>query len=334
MPDAGGGEINARVVVFAEPRRVELRTVTVKPGPGEVPVQSVLIGISHGTELLAYRGELPSGVEADETLSSLSGELAYPITYGYTNVGVAQSGTRVFAFFPHQDRFACSADEWVALPDTVSDEDGVFLPNMETAVGIVQDLRPVFGETVLVTGLGVVGLLVAELLTRSGAARVIACDPVEGRRALAQQAGCDALHPADDAVERIAAFTNGRGPDCAVNVSGSADGLQLAIDTVASEGTVVEASWYGSRSARLALGNRFHRRRLTLRSSQVSHINPALTPRWTKARRLETALRFLAEVRPSRFITHRFPLERAAEAYRLIDTRPEEVVQVVLDPRA
>jgi threonine dehydrogenase-like Zn-dependent dehydrogenase len=324
----------AKVVQFVAPRRVEVRTVNVEPKPGEELVTSTVIGISHGTELLAYRGELPEGMEADETLASLAGDLAYPITYGYMNVGAAADGTRVFAFVPHQDRFPCRPEEWIPLPNTVSNEDGVFLPTMETAVGIVQDLRPVLGETVLVTGLGVVGLLVVELLARSGVDRVIACDPIHWRRALAEQAGCDVVDPADAGVERIAALTCGRGPDCAVNASGSAEGLQLAIDTVAREGTVVEASWYGRRAATLCLGTRFHRHRLTVRSSQVSHINPALTPRWTKPRRIETVLRLLAEVKPSRFITHRFPLEQASEAYRLIDSHGDEVVQVVLDPRA
>jgi threonine dehydrogenase-like Zn-dependent dehydrogenase len=321
-------------VVFAAPRRVVVQRVSVTPEPGEELVESRVIGISHGTELLAYRGELPSGLESDETLSSLTGPLTYPLTYGYTNVGVAADGTRVFAFVPHQDYFACKPDDRIPLPDTVSDEDGVFLPNMETAVGIVQDLRPVFGETVLVVGLGVVGLLVCELLRRSGVYQVIACDPIERRRSLAAQAGCVPLHPMEGAVERIAELTAGGGPDCAVNVSSNADGLQLAIDTVASEGTVVEASWYGSRTATLALGSRFHRRRLTIRSSQVSHINPDLTPRWTKLRRIEAALRLLSEVKPSRYVSHRIPLEEADQAFRLIDGHPREVVQVVLDPRA
>jgi hypothetical protein len=88
--------------------------------------------------------------------------------------------------------------------------------------------------------------------------------------------------------------------------------------------------WHGTKQASLALGGHFHRGRVRLRSSQVGRLDPALGPRWDHARRAALVRELLPQLRLAELITHRFPFERAREAYRLIDERPDEVVQVVL----
>jgi threonine dehydrogenase-like Zn-dependent dehydrogenase len=96
------------------------------------------------------------------------------------------------------------------------------------------------------------------------------------------------------------------------------------------DGRIVVGSWYGTKKAPLDLGGRFHRQRIRLVSSQVSTIRPGLSGRWTKTRRLQVALEQLGEVQPERWITQRFPVERAQQAYQLIDQNPEEAIQVLL----
>jgi threonine dehydrogenase-like Zn-dependent dehydrogenase len=324
----------ARALYFVCPGTVELREEPLQPLPGQVGVRSRLMGISHGTELLAFRGELPSGLAADAALKSLPGRLEYPLKYGYSNCGLAaETGQRVFAFYPHQDLFFAEPGELIVLPPEVSDEQAVFLPNLETALGIVHDAGVRLGERALVVGLGVVGLLTSALLLRSGVGEVLAVEPHPLRREQAARLGCRALSPEEPRLrERIAELTSGRGPDVAINASGAEAGLQLALDTLCFEGTLVEASWYGSRRVSLELGAAFHRRRLRLVSSQVSSVAAALGPRWDKRRRLELALGLLPVLDPSRYITHRFPLERAQEAFELLDRHQERVLQVVLEP--
>jgi threonine dehydrogenase-like Zn-dependent dehydrogenase len=186
---------------------------------------------------------------------------------------------------------------------------------------------------VLVVGQGVVGLLVSALLLRGGVTLLIAVEPLEMRRRQAEALGCRTLSSQEPHLrERIAELTGGRGPDVAVNCSGSEAGLQLGLDTLCFEGTLVEASWYGSRRVSLELGAAFHRRRLRLVSSQVSSVGAALAPRWDKRRRLELAMALLPALDPSRWITHRFQLERAQEAFELLDRGSEGVLQVVLEP--
>jgi 2-desacetyl-2-hydroxyethyl bacteriochlorophyllide A dehydrogenase len=332
----------ARALYFVRPGTVELREELLRPLPGQVRVRSRLMGISHGTELLAFRGQLPVGLEADAALKSLPGRLEYPLKYGYSNCGVVEqavpgagqrAGQRVFAFYPHQDLFDAEPEDLVALPAGVSDEQAVFLPNLETALGIVHDTAVRLGESVLVIGLGVVGLLTSALLLRSGVGQLIAVEPLALRREQAERLGCRALSSEEPRLgERIAELTGGRGPDAAINCSGAEAALQLALDTLCFEGTLVEASWYGSRRVSLELGSAFHRRRLRLVASQVSSVAAALGPRWDKRRRLALAVELLPALDPSRYITHRFPLARAQEAFELLDRHPERVLQVVLEP--
>jgi threonine dehydrogenase-like Zn-dependent dehydrogenase len=323
----------ARALYFLRPGRVGLREEPLAPDPGKVLVRSRLMAISHGTELLAFRGQMPRDMEADAALSGLPGTLEYPLKYGYSNCGLTETGARVFAFYPHQDLFYADPAELIALPEHLSDEEAVFLPNMETAVGIVHDAAVRLGEKVLVAGLGVVGLLACALLIRSGASEVIAVEPLALRRDSARELGCRVFSSEEPDLEaRIKGLTGGRGVDVAIDASSSESGLQLALDTLAFEGTLVEASWFGDRKVGLELGRSFHRRRLKLLASQVSQVGAGLAPRWDKRRRLDTALELLAQLRPSRYITHRFPLGRAQEAFETIDRHPERVIQVVLEP--
>jgi threonine dehydrogenase-like Zn-dependent dehydrogenase len=325
-------EIKARALYFTAPGTVEIRKEDCRPVGGQVLVRSRLIGISHGTEMLAFRGQIPQGLEADTTLDSLSGTLKYPLKYGYINTGETESGRRVFAFHPHQDLFFAEPQQLVELPSELDFADAVFLANMETALGIVHDANPRFGECVLLVGQGVVGLLTAEILMRGGTGKVITVEPYAKRRQASEAVGCVALRPGAQLRQQILDHTDGRGADVAINVSASAEGLQLAIDNLAFEGVVIEASWYGSRQVSLDLGRDFHRKRLMLRSSQVSRIDPALTGRWDKARRLDRVLELLQAIRPSRYITHRFALGRAQEAFELLEKHPQRSIQIVLEP--
>jgi threonine dehydrogenase-like Zn-dependent dehydrogenase len=124
-------------------------------------------------------------------------------------------------------------------------------------------------------------------------------------------------------------ITGGRGADVAVETSGAGAALQSAIDAVATEGTVVVASWYGTKPVALALGGHFHRGRVRLRSSQVGRINPELGPRWDTARRMETVLGLLGRLKLGELISHRIPFGEAPQAYAMLDDRPEEALQVI-----
>ena len=281
--------------------------------------------------MLFYRGPFPKG-QLLEARDSVSGDTDYPVRYGYMNVGRRLDGSRVFAFAPHQDVFAAAPDDLLIPPAGVEAEDAVLYPSVETAVQIVHDAAPLLGERVLVCGLGVIGLLVAQLVRRGGL-DVIATDPIAARRERAAEIGCLVIDPLSPSVsEEIETATGGVGPDIAINTSAKGEALQLALDALPHEGRAIEASWYGESRVNLDLGASFHRRRLTIRASQVSNLNPMMQPRWTRERRGALVWRLIGELRPSRYITHRFPLDAAAAAYELIAMHPEAVLQIVLIP--
>ena len=80
-----------------------------------------------------------------------------------------------------------------------------------------------------------------------------------------------------------------------IHASGSPDGAALALELAGFEATVLEMSWFGARAVPLALGDAFHARRLTLQSSQVGNVATAQRARWSQERRLDLALRLLAD---------------------------------------
>ena len=334
------GDIEARAVWFAAPRTVELRPERVAPPcPGEVRVRSVASAISHGTEMLVYRGEVPADLPLD--LPTFAGKFSFPIKHGYATVGrVLDSGPDindlspndlVFVHHPHQEAFTVPADLPVRLPEGLDPAAGLFFANLETALNVVHDAPLRLGETALVFGQGVIGLLVTQLLKRAGADLVLAVDPIEKRRKLALEVGADAVfEPGEDLGGGVLEATGGRGADLAVEASSSAAALQAAVDAVAAEGTVVVASWYGTKPVTLSLGGHFHRGRVRMRSSQVGRMNPELGPRWDRGRRTEVVLGLLPKLRLEELVSHRIPFEEAPQAYRLVDGRPDETVQVVL----
>jgi 2-desacetyl-2-hydroxyethyl bacteriochlorophyllide A dehydrogenase len=294
-----------------------------------VGIETIASAISHGTEMLVFRGQVPPELELD--LPTLRGDFAFPIKYGYACVGrvveaggdsALRPGETVFVLHPHQTRFVVPASLAVPLPDTLDPLLGVFLANCETAVNIVLDAAARVGETVAVFGQGVVGLLVTQLLRRAGVGCLIAVDPIDARRELARRLGADVALPPAEAVALEA--------DVSIEVSGNVAALQQAIDCLAFGGTAVVCSWYGTKPVALQLGGAFHRRRPRIVSSQVGSIDAALQPRWSVRRRLELARDLLSELELASLVSHRFAFARAVDAYQLIDQQPEKTVQVVL----
>jgi threonine dehydrogenase-like Zn-dependent dehydrogenase len=253
-----------------------------------------------------------------------------------TGVTGLSKGDLVFAFNPHETCYTVPATVVIKLPQELDPRRGVFAANVETALNVLLDAAPRLGERIVVIGQGVVGLLITQLARRAGAGLVITSDLYEKRRQLSQSAGADlAVDPSSESLtERVAALTGGTGADVVIEASGQPRALDDAINVAASEARVVVVSWYGKKRADVDLGGSFHRKRLTLKSSQVSNLDPALAPRWTIPRRRELAVRYLNDLMLDELISHVLPFDRAAEAYRLIDEHPGDVLQVVLDYKA
>ena len=85
------------------------------------------------------------------------------------------------------------------------------------------------------------------------------------------------------------------GRDLVIHASATGAGLQLSLDLLATEGTVLDLSWYGEKEIALALGGAFHSKRLTIRASQVGMVAPARRGSRSTADRLTLALELLCD---------------------------------------
>ena len=326
--------MKARAVRFVRPRTVELVEVEVpEPQAGEAVVRSRYSGISGGTEMLAYRGELDPGLPLDETIGALGGTFSYPFQYGYSCVGdvVASraelpEGASVFAFHPHQDVFVVRAPDVIDVQG-VDPRVATLFPLVETALQVSLDAAPRLGDAVVVTGLGAVGILVSALLSRSGA-HVIGSEPKPWRREIASAFGVRTAAP-DELEAAVKEMSDSRGADLVVEASGDPKVLGDSLSLLRHEGTALVASWYGTRVAPLPLGAEFHRRRLTIKSSQVSSIPGALEG-WDRLRR-RTAARSLVDELPLELLaTHEFSFQEAPGAYAAIDQEEPGLIHAAL----
>jgi 2-desacetyl-2-hydroxyethyl bacteriochlorophyllide A dehydrogenase len=330
--------VTGRTLWFEGPRRVVIKPHELAPTEdGEVLVRTAFSGISAGTEMLAYRGELDPELPIDETIGALGGTFRYPFRYGYSCVGVVEQsrsalaeGELVFAFQPHQDMFIARAVDVVAL-GAIDARNATLFPLVETALQITLDAGPLLGETVVVLGLGVVGALSALMLRRAGA-RVVAVEPRAWRRDAMAGLGVEVVAP--DSLER-ALSADGRSPvvPMVIEASGNPDALRSAFGLLAHEGTVLVASWYGNKEVALPLGKEFHRRRLTIRSTQVSSIPAILANRWDRASRTRAVVALLTELPLDRLASHTFAVEDAGDAYAAIDEGSEGLMHAALGYR-
>ncbi len=342
MGQAGEGTLLKRLALYFEgPQKAALHQEEMPAiTPDQVLVQTLFSAISPGTEMLVYRGQFPQDLAIDETISAMRDGFSYPLKYGYSLVGrvieigeqveAGWLGKLVFCFHPHESCFFASPGELLQVPEGIAPEEAVFLSNMETAVNFIMDGRPAIGEQVAVFGQGIVGLLTTGLLARFPLGRLVTLDKFPLRRQASLDCGADAsLDPSDQSIiEQARSFFEG-GADLAYELSGSPQALDQAIASTGFDGRVIIGSFYGQKRANLDLGGYFHRSRIRLISSQVSSLSPEWSGRWTKERRFELAWNMIGLLKPGRFITQRFHITQAEQAFRLIDQSPQATIQVI-----
>jgi threonine dehydrogenase-like Zn-dependent dehydrogenase len=173
---------------------------------------------------------------------------------------------------------------------------------LETAVNALWDATPLLGDRVAVIGGGMVGCCVARLAGRIPGAHVTLVDVDPSRADVAAALGVD-FAVAAQAAETIGSC------DLVVHASATSAGLQLSLDLLAAEGSVLELSWYGEREVRLSLGGSFHSKRLGIRASQVGEVAATRRSRRTRSDRLALALDLLRDPAFDALITGQSPFE-------------------------
>ncbi|AOR30837.1 dehydrogenase [Streptomyces fodineus] len=283
---------SARAFWLRSPGHGELRDITLaEPAEDEVLVRALYSGVSRGTETLVFRGAVPESQHAAMRAPFQEGDFPGPVKYGYLSVGEVEQGPAeligrtVFCLYPHQSRYVVRVNAVTVVPERVPAARAVLAGTVETAVNALWDAAPQIGDRIAVVGGGMVGCSVAALLARYPGVRLQLVDADPGRAKTAEALGVDFATP-EEALGDC---------DLVVHASASEAGLTRALQLLAPEGTVVELSWYGDRRVCLPLGEAFHSRRLTVRSSQVGTVSPAARAGRTYADRMALALDLLAD---------------------------------------
>src|SRR6185436_4138390 len=174
------------------------------------------------------------------------------------------------------------------------------------------DAGPRIGDRITVIGGGTVGCLVSWIAGRMPGCDVELVDTNPARAPVASALGVRFAAP--DQVRE--------GADIVIHASGSAAGLALALRVAGFEATIVEMSWYGDHVVPLSLGEGFHARRLTIKSSQVGSVAPSQRARWDLRRRMRLALAMLAEPALDALITGESPFEALPQVMAQLASAP------------
>jgi threonine dehydrogenase-like Zn-dependent dehydrogenase len=280
----------ARAFWLTEPGVGEIRTVHVpEPRASDVVVRTQHTAVSRGTESLVFRGGVPPSQYAAMRAPFQDGDFPAPVKYGYLNVGVVEQGPpdlrdrTVFCLYPHQTRYVVPSAAVVVVPDGVPARRAVLAGTVETAVNALWDAKPLVGDRVAVVGAGMVGCSIARLLRGFPGVRVTLVDVDLTRAAVAAALGVDFTTPEGAT----------GGCDLVVHASATSAGLQLSLDLLGPEGTVMDLSWYGDTQVTLSLGGTFHSGRLGIRASQVGAVAAARRGRRSHRDRMALALDLL-----------------------------------------
>jgi threonine dehydrogenase-like Zn-dependent dehydrogenase len=299
------------------------------PGEGSCRVEALFSSISPGTERLVAAGRVPREVHSEMRCPYMEGEFSFPLKYGYSVVGevsegpAALQGQLVHVLHPHQDRFNVRIDDVFALPPSVPARRATLASNLETAVNALWDSAVTLGERAVVVGFGIVGSLVARLLSFMPGVDVSVIDPSPEKIALASEMGFSAaasLHMPGLA-------------DLAFHCSGAPAGLATALDSVGQDGRVIELSWYGDTEVRLSLGGTFHSGRKRIIGSQVSRIAAHQLVRWTLRRRKELVFSLLARPELDRHITRSVAFPKLADFFDELRTGDPRGLSVLVEYR-
>jgi predicted dehydrogenase len=333
-----------------------------KPGPGQLLIRSRASLISAGTErmlmdfgkanLLEKASQQPDKVRMvlDKirtdgllpTLTAVQNRLDQPLALGYCNAGVVidvgqgvhgfRVGDRAASNGRHAEVVSVPANLCAKVPDPVSDDSAAFTVIGAIALQGIRLVQPTLGESIVVIGLGMIGLLTVQLLRAHGC-RVLGVDFQEAKLELARKFGASTVNSvhAEDLLRAAQAFSRGRGVDAVIITAStkSSAPVHQAAQMCRKRGRIVLVGVTGLELSRAD----FYEKELSFQVScsygpgrydtqyeEKGHDYPLGFVRWTEQRNFEAVLDMLAEGRidVSPLISHRFPLHDFQQAYAVL----------------
>lgn len=262
--------MKTRQIVFTKPCVAELVETEIEaPNANEVQVRLAVSTISSGTERANLVGNPNVAIVG-------GGSVVFPRTAGYSSAGIVEAVGEGATGFKAGDRVAMSwtlhkqlinMDKSLVypLPDSVSFQDGALMHISIFPLAAIRKCRLEIGESAIVMGLGVLGLIAIPLLKAAGAVPVIAVDPVAEKREKALAAGADyALDPSDeDFAKTVKELTDG-GAKVGIEVTGIGAGLDEILDCMACFGRVALLGCTRNKDFTIDYYRKVHGRGITL----------------------------------------------------------------------
>lgn len=220
---------------------------------------------------------------------------------------------------PHADGHA------LKIPAGISDSAAVTVScNLPSALigNELADIR--VGENVALVGCGPTGLMALDIALQRGPGRLVAVDPLAGRRAIAARKGATALDPGEAGWrEKALELTGGRGFDKVIEVVGMPETLQTALDLVRPGGTVAALGVFCDNTFNLNLADVFLRD-ITLHMNGFCNVQPYL---WESLRLIERGV-----VNPDEYFSHTFALADIDKAFATFFDKTDDALKVLIKP--
>ncbi len=276
------------------------------------------------------------------TLDAVRNKLDQPLPMGYCNSGVVLAvgdgvsglsvGDRVASNGKHAEVVSVPKHLCAKVPETVTDEAAAFTVISAIALQGIRLAQPTLGEGVVVTGLGLIGLIAVQLLRAHGC-RVLGIDMDPAKLEMARQFGAETvdLSSGEDPVAAATRFSRGRGMDAVIITAAtkSNEPMHQAALMCRKRGRIVLVGVVGLELSRAD----FYEKELSFQVScsygpgrydplyeERGQDYPLGFVRWTEQRNFEAVLDMMADGRldVAPLISHRFDLSHAEEAYQLV----------------
>ena len=277
------------------------------------------------------------------TIDTVRSKLDQPLPLGYCNVGIVQDnggtqfsvGSRVVSNGNHAEIVRVPENLCALIPDNVDDESAAFTVLAAIAMQGIRIAEPTIGEAVVVTGLGLIGLITVQILKANGC-RVLGIDFDSSKCALARDFGAETvdLSANEDPVARANSFSRGRGVDAVIITAStkSNEPVSQAANMCRMRGRIVLVGVVGLELSRAD----FYTKEISFQVScsygpgrydssyeEKGHDYPVGYVRWTEQRNFEAVLDLMAsgalDIKP--LISHRFDIEDAVNAYKCLDDK-------------
>ena len=239
--------------------------------------------ISTGTERLVAKGEVPMSMQNIMGVPYMDGAFSLPIKFGYACGGQSDEGKVYHYMHPHQDVCILKKDALFELNNGLAPHKIPLVSNMETVLNAIWDSEYSETSSIAICGFGNVGSLLANTLRLYAEKEVDVLEKDTWRKDKAQSMGWNANAEEEKRYDII------------FHTTGTSAGLQYCIDHLNEEGKVIELSWYGTKKVSLSLGEAFHYKRLSIKSSQVSKVSPIVSHKIDYTKRKEIAADLLLD---------------------------------------